>query len=172
MRLSVAKNIPRLSIYFALVALLLVLLAISGTSNEGFSKTVSESDIQKEQKQVSNQTTALPPTNNGPSSEDSDTNQSSETKVKISVKTNTTNGETTGSTNVKVATNGKTQDFSEALDECLTAGKIKVSTEDSKIKCESEDGSIEIDWDSENDTEQESEFSSETDISVKNKQRD
>ncbi|HEX7456072.1 MAG TPA: hypothetical protein VF303_01220 [Candidatus Nanoarchaeia archaeon] len=174
MRLTILRNVPKIIIYLGLVFLLLALLAVSGTfDNQGFNKKVSSEKING-QKNKNAETVASESNNNSGSSDQNseDQNQTSnKTKVRVSVSSNTTNGETTGSTNVKVTTNGKTQDLSEALDECLVAGKIKISTEDSKIECESSDGSVEIDWDSENDTDQKSEFSSDTDINVKNKQR-
>ena len=174
MRFEVLKNIPKIIIYLGLVLILLAFLVVSGSfNNQGQSNKTSTTKIQGQQSQKLDQATSES-TNSGEDTTSTNTIQSTKstsTKIHVSVSSSTTNNKTTGSTEIEVTTNGKTQNFSEVLDKCITAGKIKISTEDLKIKCESDDGSVEIDWKSDHDESQKNESSFSLEIDKKNKQR-
>ncbi|MDP2720807.1 MAG: hypothetical protein Q8O75_02605 [bacterium] len=158
MRLERWKNFPQKLVYFTAAGLLLAVLILFGSSDNQANKKSVPVKVQSNQAQnadevVSKPTEAIETSTEGSNSQDT-SNGTNSTKVHVSINANTTNGETTGSTNVQVTTNGETQDFSGALDECLTVGKIRISTEDSKIRCESGDGSLEINWKSSSDQDQ------------------
>ncbi|OGY26840.1 MAG: hypothetical protein A2Z11_01510 [Candidatus Woykebacteria bacterium RBG_16_43_9] len=178
MRLESVKNTPRIVIYLGLVGLLLILLAISGSfDNQNINKKASATKVQGTQTQTSDELKTENDVDNDQESSDeasssNTSNQNSNsTKVNISVSTNSTNGETTGSAEITVTTNGETQDFSEALGECLTAGKIKVSTENSKIKCKSDDGKLSVYLGSRSRQSTKNESSSEINVEETNKVR-
>lgn len=173
MRLEVIKNTPRIVFYLGLVGLLLLLLAISGKLNDPASnKKIADSKTNSAQTQTLDET-ENEKNSDGEEQETSSTNSSAtsnvstSTKIHVSVNSSSTNDETTGSTKVEVTSNGNTFDFSDIFEECFSDGDIKIKFGDTKIDCESEDGNFEVDWDSDFDQDEKSEFSSETSIDEK-----
>ena len=133
MRLSLTRNIPRIIIYLGLLALLLSLVVLSGNSSKS-NRNGKSSPIKIQGTQIQNATDSETNSQGGEVSGTSSNNTSSTaTRIKVSVNSNTTNGETTGSTEIEITSNGETQTFDDVLNKCLTAGNIKVSTEDSSF---------------------------------------
>jgi hypothetical protein len=158
--------------YYILLALLFILLAFIGPAGSPLGTNVQGEEDQSgeavagETGQLNELPTSADDSNNPPTNEKS-SNGTNSTKIHVSVNSSTNNEGTSGSTKVEVTTNGQTQDFSEALEDCLESGDIRVSTKDTKIECESEDGSVEIDWDSDSDEDQENESSMEQEVRIK-----
>lgn len=173
MRLEVIKSTPRIVFYLGLVGLLLLLLAFSGKLNDpGLNKKIVATKVDSTQTQtleeVENEEDAggdeqeIYPANSNTSS-----SSSTSAKFSVSINSHSTSGETTGLAKVEVTNNGNTFDFSDIFEECFAEGGIKIKIGDTKIDCESEDGNFKVDWDSDFDQDEESEFSSETSIDEK-----
>ena len=171
MRLTLTRNIPRIIIYLGLLVLLLSLVVLSGNySKSNPNGKSSPIKIQGTQTQNSDQVAFETDSSDGDenSANTSQNTSSLNTRIRVSVDSNTTNNETTGHTNIEVTQNGETQDFSNALSECLSAGNINIDIGDSEIDCESEDGRLEIDWNSDNDQRTKTKTSSSQDIEIDN----
>ncbi|OGY25390.1 MAG: hypothetical protein A2Z24_00035 [Candidatus Woykebacteria bacterium RBG_16_44_10] len=168
MRLTILKSFPWKIVYIVAAALLLWSLVIfsssgntkqakntSGPNSSKFQEENQESQVNPTQPEVVNES------ENGVSSQ-----ESTSTKVHVSVNSNTTNGETTGQASVQITRDGQTQTFSDALDQCIADGDIRVRVDGTKIKCESDNGNLEINWRSDNnqDTKSESTFKQDVDI--------
>ena len=170
---SLISIVRKYSYSILLVTLFILLAAIASFQSREVRVQGEETETKTEATGLLSETESSEGNTSSSGSINNDSNSNSDqssnsTKLKVSIITSTTNGETTGSTEVKVTTNGFTQDFSEILDECLTNGKIKISMEDTKIKCKSEDGSLEIDWSSKTDQNTKNESSFEQEIEIKN----
>jgi hypothetical protein len=166
MRLAILKSSPVRIVYFGLAALLLLSLALLGSS--GSSKQTLNNKVPLSSKiQGENETpeggSSLPTVVS--ENQKVDGNQtSSSTSVHVSVNSNTTNGETTGSSSVEVTTNGQTQTFSDALDDCIAGGDIRIRVGGTRVSCESDDGKLEINWRSDTKQRTKSKTKIETDV--------
>jgi hypothetical protein len=168
MRLNILKSFPWRIVYLVIAALLILALAVFGSSGNN-KQTQSKKAPFSSKFQEENQATQVNPpqpevvneSENGGGSQ-----ESTSTKVYVSVNSNTTNGETTGQASVQITSDGQTQTFSDALDQCIADGDIRVRVDGTKIKCESDNGNLEINWRSDNnqDTESESTFKRDVDI--------
>jgi len=169
MRLAVLKsNLTRMVPILLAALLLLVLAFFSGAPST--KKTTSDqkpfgSKVQGEQESISaDQSQSEDSSEDGNSANDQ---ASTSTKVSISVNSNTTDGETDRSTNVEITTNGQTQDFSDAINECLDTGDIKIRLDGTRLRCVSEDDHLEIKLDSDSSQYSTSESSSELKVTEK-----
>jgi hypothetical protein len=75
---------------------------------------------------------------------------SSSLHISINSTSSTTNGETTGSTKIDAKINNN--DFGDIFDKCLENGEVEVDENGAEIECEYDDGTIEVDFESDKNT--------------------
>ena len=160
MRLESWKNFPQKLVYFAAAGLLLLVLILFGSSDNQANKKSVPVKVQSNQAQNADEVVSKPTQSIVTSGVDSNSPESSNsTKVHVFINANTTNGETTGSTNIEVTTNGETQTFSNDLDETSDGCDFNISVGN---------GEFDFDCDFDQDSRNETEF--EQDVKIKNKQ--
>ena len=160
MRLERWKNFPQKIVYFSAAGLLLMLLILFGSSGDQANKKSVPVKVQSNQAQNADEVVSKPTEATETATEDSNSPEASNsTKVHVFINANTTNGETTGSTNIEVTTNGETQTFSNDLDETSDGCDFNISVGN---------GEFDFDCDFDQDSRNETEF--EQDVKIKNKQ--
>ena len=160
MRLSLTRNISRIIIYLGLLVLLLSLVVLSGNYGKSNpSSKFSPIKIQGTQTQNSDQVASETDSSEGDeNSENTSQNTNSlDTRIRVSVSSNTTNNETTGSANVEFTENGETQTFEEGFGENFDNDSFRIKVNE---------GEVDFDFDFDQDTKNKSSF--EQRVKIKN----
>ncbi|MEX0621680.1 MAG: hypothetical protein WD187_01690 [Candidatus Woykebacteria bacterium] len=160
-------------------AILLVLLAVnpSSTNPTNAGKMINSEDtkvLAEQSEEASSQSTKSSTESQNINSEVDEQSSRSSTNSSFSLSINassfTTNGETTGSTDISAKINEN--NLGDVFDECMENGDVKINADRTKVDCEYNDGTLEIDFRSDNRTrtKNKSEFSSK--IETKNNHDD
>jgi len=163
MRLTILKNYSWRIANLVVAAVLLLALAIFGsseTTKESNSTKDAISPIFQEENQVSETKSTKP----GGTEESADSDNSQKTtsiKLHVLVNSNTTNGETTGQAEIEVTKNGETNTISENLDKLTDSNNFRIKVNDG-----------EVDFDVDFDQNTKSKTSSETDVRERQRTRD
>ncbi|OGY20945.1 MAG: hypothetical protein A2126_02770 [Candidatus Woykebacteria bacterium GWB1_45_5] len=135
MRLAVLRSFPWRIVYLVGAALLLLALAIFGSS--GNSKQVQNnkepipSKFQEENQ--ASQVSSLQSNTDGEEGNNNDSQESTSTKVHVSVSSNTTNGETTGQASVEVTQDGQTQIFTQDISDVVDGNNFRIKVNNGKV---------------------------------------
>ena len=160
MRLTLTRNIPRIIIYLGLLALLFALVLLAGQTNPSSPNSkFSPIKVQGTQTQNSDQV-ASETDSSGRDENSATTSQNSSsisTRIRVSVNSNTTNNETTGSANVEFTENGETQTFEEDFDDIFDNDSFKIKVNE---------GEVDFDFDFDQNTKNKSSF--EQTVKIKN----
>lgn len=147
MRLAVLKsNLTRMTPILLAALLLLALAAFSGAPST--KKTTSDQTTFGSKIQGENEISEVdpsPPKIVGEDQKADDNQVSSSTSVHVSVNSNTTNGETTGSATAEVTQNGETKTFTKEFDGNDISIKID---EDTDFDIDEDNGSFRVRFDS------------------------
>lgn len=136
MRLAVLKSFPWRIVYLVAAFLLLLALAVFGSSGN-IKQTQNNKEPISSKFQEENQSEQTDSSQEEIANKDESVNNSqtsSSTKVSVSVESNTTNGETTGQASATVTQNGETQTITKDFEDTIEGVNFKVDVSNGEFE--------------------------------------